>query len=373
MKLLVLAYSKQAGGAEKSAIKLHQAFESSSNVESIFGTLIRSPKDFYSVKSTSKVIDLLPLTNFLLSRKVPLRSIWLPLIAPIDLIHMRWVMNLNRIDVVVSFGAGVGCVAYLASIGSTIKQITSERIDPNPKIYRPSFLARLMRPFIYKHGVICSVQTNGFAEWVENNWSVSAVVTPNHFEIPTTTYPASSFNGPVVAVGRPAFQKGYDLLLQAWKLVEESDSRELWIMCDDSEGFIADLVMNAGCQNVRIKPLTDDLHSVFSQSSLFVSSARFEGYPNAIAEAIIYGIPVLTTISSDIVLEWSEADLCVAIKDTDPQAMGGQILSLLADKDQLRKISNNGISNQDLFGWESVKNSWEGILNKLSLNNSRTR
>lgn len=362
MRVLILAYSRQAGGAEKSAIKLFHSLADSGDIKPTFGTLIRSPKDFYKINDDAELINLLPITNFLIARKIPLRFFWLPVVAPFDLIHMRISIRHNQIDSVVSFGAGVGCVAYLALVGSKVKQVTSERIDPNPEVYKPSLLARILRPFIYRHGVICSVQTAGFSDWVKENWSVSAVVTPNHFPIPSTKYSQDSPEGPVVAVGRPAFQKGYDLLLNAWKLVEETDSRELWIVCDDSEGFVAQLIEQSRCKNVRIKPLTDDLHGLFNKSSLFISTARFEGYPNAIAEAIIYGIPVMTTISSDIVLDWSAAQVCVAIRNTAPEELSVQILSLLKDKELLLKIGNNGVLSRRLFDWDSVKHSWLSLL-----------
>ncbi len=361
-KVLVLAYSKQAGGAEKSALKLHHALAQLENTQAVFGTLIRSSKDFYKVSDRSKNLNFLPLTNYFISKSIPFKYVWFPLIALFDLFHIRLSVKRNKIDTVVSFGAGVGCVIFLALFGTGIRQITSERIDPNPKVYKPSILARLLRPFMYKHGVICSVQTLGFRDWVIENWGVSAVVTPNHFDIPSDRYPEGAIEGPVIAVGRPAFQKGYDLLLNAWALVEGADSRELWIVCDDSENFVADIIKHSGCRNVRIKSLTDNLPGLFNQSSMFISTARFEGYPNAIAEAIIYGIPVMSTISSDIVLDWSEAQLCVAINDISPEAMSSQILALLNDRETLVKISNNGVLNRDLFSWVSVRQSWLSLL-----------
>ncbi len=362
MRVLILAYSRQAGGAEKSAIKLFDSLSDFGEIEAIFGTLIRSSKDFYAITDDAEQINLLPITNFMVSKKFPFKSLWLPIVAFFDLIHMRLSIHHSKIDRVVSFGAGVGCVAYLALLGSKVKQITSERINPNPKVYKPSVLARLLRPFMYKHGVICTVQTLGFRDWVIENWGVSAVVTPNHFDIPSNRYPEGAIEGPVIAVGRPAFQKGYDLLLNAWALVEGADSRELWIVCDDSENFVADIIKQSGCRNVRIKSLTDNLPALFNQSSMFISTARFEGYPNAIAEAIIYGIPVMSTISSDIVLDWSEAQLCVAINDITPEAMSNQILAFLNDKEALVKIGNNGVLNRDLFSWGSVKQSWLSLL-----------
>ena len=358
MNALILAYSRQAGGAEKSAIKLFNSFTGTEGINPFFGTLVRSKKDFYQLDDSSKTINLLPISNALSEKGVPLRWLWLPIVAPLDLLHFRAKVKSNGITSVVSFGAGVGCVAFLALVGSKVKQVTSERIDPNPEVYKPSKLAQLMRPYIYKHGVTCSVQTIGFSDWVQENWGVKAIVTPNHFDIPSNRYSNLANDGPVVAVGRPAFQKGYDLLFNAWKHFEDFDSRELWVICDDSEGFIDSLIKESGCQRIRIKPLTDDLHIVFDQASLFISTARFEGYPNAVAEAIIYGIPTMTTVSSDVVGDWATSELCIPIISTDPKILGEQILQIINNPVLLNKISENAISNRNIFSWEHAKKSW---------------
>jgi GalNAc-alpha-(1->4)-GalNAc-alpha-(1->3)-diNAcBac-PP-undecaprenol alpha-1,4-N-acetyl-D-galactosaminyltransferase len=361
-KPLILAYSKQAGGAEKSAIKLFNGFVDIEGIFPVFGTLVRSSKDFYHVKNSSSEMNLLPLCNFLIAKEVPLRWIWLPFVAPLDLLHFRLKIKWHGINSVVSFGAGVGCVAFLALIGTRTRQVTSERIDPNPEVYKPSRLTSLMRPFIYRHGVVCSVQTNGVLMWVKKNWGIKAVLTPNHFEIPTNRWANQDPDGPVVAVGRPAFQKGYDLLLSAWKQVEEFEKRELWIICDDREDFVKSLIRRSGCRNVRVKPLTDNLYELYDQASMYISTARFEGYPNAIAEAIIYGIPVMTTVSSDIVLDWSEAQLCISIDDVSPEVLSEQIMSVMNDRETQQRVSNNGVSNRGLFEWRCVKDAWLSTL-----------
>jgi GalNAc-alpha-(1->4)-GalNAc-alpha-(1->3)-diNAcBac-PP-undecaprenol alpha-1,4-N-acetyl-D-galactosaminyltransferase len=361
-KPLVLAFSRQAGGAEKSAIKVFHGLGSLEDFDPFFGTLIRSSNDFYQIKTSSKILRFLPFYNFFIASGIPFRWLWLPIVAPFDILHFRILIKINRIDTVVSFGAGVGCFAFLFLLGSKVKQVTSERIDPNPNVYRPSMLSRLMRPYIYRRGVICSVQTIGVSDWVKANWNIEAILTPNHFEIPTKRYLNLNPEGPVVAVGRPAFQKGYDLLFSAWKHVEEIESRELWIVCDDRLGFVQELISQSGCENIRIKPLTDDLHILFDKASLFISTARFEGYPNAIAEAMIYGLPVLATISSDVVADWAEAQLCVAINDVAPEVLGEQILCLIQDKEMLQNVSNNAVSNRALFDWEVVKGAWLSAL-----------
>jgi glycosyltransferase involved in cell wall biosynthesis len=77
---------------------------------------------------------------------------------------------------------------------------------------------------------------------------------------------------------------------------------------------------------------------------------------------MIYGLPVLATISSDVVADWAEAQLCVAINDVAPEVLGEQILCLIQDKEMLQNVSNNAVSNRALFDWEVVKGAWLSAL-----------
>ena len=106
----------------------------------------------------------------------------------------------------------------------------------------------------------------------------------------------SSFR--IISLGRLAPQKAFDRLLRvASKLKEEGEEFELWIL---GEG---------GCRSM-LEKLIDDTHlsgtvtlwgfksnpyPYVVASDLFVCSSLAEGYSTAASEALILGVPVLTT------------------------------------------------------------------------------
>jgi GalNAc-alpha-(1->4)-GalNAc-alpha-(1->3)-diNAcBac-PP-undecaprenol alpha-1,4-N-acetyl-D-galactosaminyltransferase len=371
IKVLIIAGSKQAGGAEKSAIKLANSLSSYYSVA--FGTFFQGNGDFYSSPSTNE-ISFFKFTNIIRNSlpKFILMFVKYTFI-PIDLLLMRRKIKNNDFDLVISFGAGVGCVTYLSLIFSNIPQITSERISPDKNIYRPSLVARLLRPWIYKHGVICSVQTKGFKDIVKSMWGVEGFITPNHFEIPNSFYSPQPSSSPCIAVGRPALQKGYDLLISSWAILESRIDNELWIVADDSDNYIKSLIKINGVNNVRIRPLSNNLYEVYRDCSLFISTSRFEGYPNAIAEAIIFGIPVLTTVNSDVVNDWFELGICQKIESLNSLQIASTIENALKNENQLRSISKKAIETRSSFSWENTKKSWEEII-AIALNStSNTR
>jgi GalNAc-alpha-(1->4)-GalNAc-alpha-(1->3)-diNAcBac-PP-undecaprenol alpha-1,4-N-acetyl-D-galactosaminyltransferase len=355
-KILIVAYSRQAGGAEKSALKLQSALLAEGYpVE--FGTFIQSSKDFYPFNINSQNHSFFPSLNLFLTKHNKRNPLVLLMILR-DLLDFRRRVSKAGYDVVISFGAGVGCVTFVGLFSKKILQITSERINPDPKVYRPSFFSQLLRPYIYKNGVVCSVQTRGFASWVESHWGVKPIVTPNHFEIPSSSYEFPRLGSPLIAVGRPAFQKGYDILIQAWKIVEDHQSQELWIVANDKDNYIANLISDSNCKNIKVLPLSTDLNNLFNNCSAFISTSRFEGYPNAIAEAIIFGIPVITTLNSDVVYEWEKDGICISIPDLIPATVAKTVLSIINDEQQLRELSSSAILQRDKFGWDHNKVNW---------------
>jgi glycosyltransferase involved in cell wall biosynthesis len=360
IKVLIITSSKQLGGAEKSAIKLANSLNNHYSVT--FGTLFQGNDDFYSSPNTDEInffkfINLI--RNFL--PKFVSKFFGYTLI-PIDLLLMRRKIKNYDFDLIISFGAGVGCITYLSLIFSKIPQITSERTSPDKKVYRPSFVARFLRPWIYNHGVICSVQSEGFKKSVKSLWGIESYVTPNHFELPNSTYSLQPSSSPCIAVGRPVPEKGYDSLISAWAILETRIENELWIVADDSNHFLQSLIKSHKASKIKIKPLTNSLFEIYNNCSLFISTSRVEGYPNAIAEAIMFGIPVLTTASSDVVNDWLVLGICQKIENMEPFKIATTVEKALKDENRLRSTSKNAVKSRALFTWENAKPYWDRII-----------
>lgn len=104
-----------------------------------------------------------------------------------------------------------------------------------------------------------------------------------------------------ITIGRLVPQKGYDRLLQvAKRLVTEGFDFELWILGDGEQRtnlnrYIKD--NRLGCY-VKLWGFKSNPYKYLKVCDYFISSSRSEGFSLVIAEAMILGLPVLSTYCS---------------------------------------------------------------------------
>ena len=105
----------------------------------------------------------------------------------------------------------------------------------------------------------------------------------------------------LVSVGRFVPQKAFDRLLRVVnRLYKEGFSLELWLLGDGEqrpllEQYIRDENLEA---IVTLWGFQTNPYPYLQQSDLFVCSSVSEGYSTAVTEALIIGLPVVTTVCS---------------------------------------------------------------------------
>lgn len=106
----------------------------------------------------------------------------------------------------------------------------------------------------------------------------------------------SSFK--IVSVGRLVYQKGYDRLISViGKLRQEGKDVQLYIIGEGSERkHLESLIHNQGLKEVvHLVGFLNNPYALMSKMDLFVCSSIAEGFSLVIAEAMILGLPVLST------------------------------------------------------------------------------
>jgi len=103
----------------------------------------------------------------------------------------------------------------------------------------------------------------------------------------------------VVAAGRLSYEKGFDILLQAFEKVIESDDRYYLHIIGKDEGeqqnlmaLISDLDLS---KYVKLWGFQQNPYQFFKYSNLYVLPSRIEGLPNTVLENLYLGIPVVAT------------------------------------------------------------------------------
>jgi glycosyltransferase involved in cell wall biosynthesis len=165
---------------------------------------------------------------------------------------------------------------------------------------------------LYRHADRILCQTAAMAADLVRELSLPPdllVVLPNPLDIAAvrsaadrSSYPWPGSGPQLLAVGRLSREKGFDLLLSAFRSVQESfPSAHLIIAGSGPE----EAALKTQCHDLGLDPAVHfagrvgDPCAFFPGASLFVLSSRHEGMPNALLEAAAGGLPLVALPASD--------------------------------------------------------------------------
>lgn len=152
----------------------------------------------------------------------------------------------------------------------------------------------------------------------------------------------------LVTAGRLEAQKGYTRLLHIVnRLVEEGCDIELWILGEGSERDVLEQYMERHSLQERVSLLgfQANPYKYLVQGDLFVCSSLAEGYSTAVTEALILGLPVITTECSGMA-ELLKGGECGVITENNEEALYEGLKKMLSDVETLsyyrRKAQERG-------------------------------
>ena len=142
----------------------------------------------------------------------------------------------------------------------------------------------------------------------------------------------------LVTAGRLEFQKGYIRLLRIVdRLMHEGSDIELWILGEGSERIVLEQYIEEHHLQERVSLLgfQPNPYKYLATGDLFVCSSLAEGYSTAVAEALILGLPVVTTDCSGM-SELLRNGECGIITDNNEEALYEGMKQVLNTPDMLK-------------------------------------
>ena len=211
--------------------------------------------------------------------------------------RLRSVLRELQPDVAAAFMTEANVVALWASRGLGVPVVISERNQPD----RPGLghVRKLARRLTYPIASALVVQTDAIASWARARFRIPVHVIPNPVRLGAGDAPRADGNVQwIISLGRLAPQKGFDILIESFAAIAGKHPK--WRLAIYGEGpdrvALERLRANSGCADRIVLPgLTRDPAEALRKASLFVLPSRFEGYPNALLEALAQGLPVLAT------------------------------------------------------------------------------
>jgi GalNAc-alpha-(1->4)-GalNAc-alpha-(1->3)-diNAcBac-PP-undecaprenol alpha-1,4-N-acetyl-D-galactosaminyltransferase len=201
-------------------------------------------------------------------------------------------------DLVISFIDQVNILTLLSLAGTGIPVIISERIDPAH--YQIGWAWDALRVVTYPWADRLIVQGEGIRQQFHGRVRRRTRVIPNPVLSPSirpATESRAQEGRTLMAAGRLVPQKGFDLLLRTfaclaqrhpdWKLV-------IWGEGPEREN-LEKLRGELGLAGRSFLPGNHSrIYEAMAAADIFALSSRFEGFPNALCEAMAMGLPVVS-------------------------------------------------------------------------------
>lgn len=347
--------SLDPGGAERvmSELANHMACKGH-NVSLI---TLSGASSFYTLDEKVKLIQLKKEGTFL--SKLP--RFWGSFVA---LFVMRRTFGTLKPDVIISFMDLVNMLVLISTIGMKVPVIISERMNPRFRVL-PGFV-KWLRLKLYPHAARLVMQTETTASYFPESFQKMITLIPNAVKPPENPKRDHAFRATkLISVGRLDAGKDHRTAIAAMsELVTIYPDLHLTIygqgpLKADLEKQILDL--NIG-KHVQLAGVTQDVKSALQASDLYLFPTLFEGFPNALCEAMALGLPVIASDAPgniDVVQDGVNGKL---FKAGDKDALVLAIKSLIDDQAERERLGKEAQKLSETYSPERIFAAWEDLI-----------
>jgi glycosyltransferase involved in cell wall biosynthesis len=272
-------------------------------------------------------------------------------------------------DVVLSFIDVANVNALWAARGTGIPVVVSERI--HPPCHHVRWLERLVRPHLYRKAAAVVVQTEATRRWVESQgWSNQVEVIPNAVlppeapdEEPEIELPAGHL---IVSHGRLDPQKQLHLLIRAMaSLAPRFPDWHLLLLGEGPErNRLQQLATDLGLDDRILLPGTvRHPQRVLSRCHLFALTSAYEGFPNALCEALACGLPAVAVDCpvgpAEILRDGIDGLL---VTPNDPVALEQALARFMTEPETRQDMAEAAMDVVSRFNAEQLFDRWQEVL-----------
>lgn len=223
-------------------------------------------------------------------------------------------------------------------------------------------LSRLRKVVILTH--------EGSLEWPELH---NIEVIPNPIPTLVINKRSNCSGKKVIAVGRYTPQKGFDILISAWKKVTERYpdwSLNIYGEGELKESYqkqIDELKLNGSC---FLKEPVKNIYDKYIESSIFVLSSHDEGFGMVIIEAMSCGLPVVSFSCPCGPKEMIENGINgILVKNGDGEELANQICCLIEKPELRKKIAEQAYIYSRKYYMENIAGRWKSLFETIIKNN----
>ncbi|MFD3697665.1 glycosyltransferase [Streptomyces sp. NPDC058646] len=169
----------------------------------------------------------------------------------------------------------------------------------------------------------------------------------------------------VASVGRLAFEKGVDLLLDAW--ADAAPQHPDWVLRIYGAG-VEEQALRAHCTSLGLDDSvewvgsTDDVLGALREASVFAQASRAEGFPITLLEAMAAGVPVAAFDCAPGVreiVEHGEDGLLARLGNT--MELAGHLSVLMSDPELRDRLGDSAFRSVQRYSSTEITDRWESL------------
>lgn len=175
----------------------------------------------------------------------------------------------------------------------------------------------------------------------------------------------------VIAVGRLDYQKGFDRLIEAWRIVQQNKAFADWHLDIFGQGEWKEMLQaridEYGLQDsVKLNKPTKEIGKEYTNSSMLVMSSNYEGFPMVMIEAMACGLPAISfdfKCGPKDIIRHGENGLLV--KNDDIQGLAEAMMKLMGDEELKHRMSMEARKVTETYSEEVVMKQWVELFEGL--------
>lgn len=172
----------------------------------------------------------------------------------------------------------------------------------------------------------------------------------------------------IIAVGRYCYQKGFDNLIKAWKLVEmKHPDWTLNIYGSGNKEEYLSLINNENVSRCYLHDAVSNIFEMYSKSSIYALSSRFEGFGMVIVEAMSCGIP---PVAFDC--PWGPRQIItdgkdgILVENGNVQELADKICYLVENEDIRKDMARNAVEKAKLYSVDVIMKKWLDLFESIN-------
>jgi len=358
-KIVFLITSLNSGGAERVLVNLLNAFCLNYEVHLI---LLYNEETFYEIDKNVKIHYL---SNQYSASEGLFQSIKQNVFFLKKIIE---IFRLYKYDLVISFTTTLNVLSIFASKYISIPCIISER--NNPKVYVPNIFWRFLRDtsYFFTDGLV--VQTDFIKYFYKKKIKENKIIViPNPVNEKLISLRKDYHNREniILTVGRLDSNKNQKMLIEAFANLNVDDWRLIIVGDGILKDEYAELAISLGIDHkVDFVGNVQNVWDYYNQAKIFAFTSNSEGFPNALLEAMSFGLACVSTDCpsgpSEIILNNENGYL---IEMGNIKQLEDRLSILIHNPDICDQFSKNAMASTEKFSIAEVKKLWEVQIQKI--------